>query len=126
MKDNPLILQTLQETERELVKFRGCIDSIGTQFDDHENRKEIKRLRSVIKSKVTLSQKNLKSGRNAKDPQSKILHDRLTVQLDTQINTFQSLLDKEKKAVKQNPAPAEGQLATASKSEGGYQRVLSK
>ena len=53
-------LQLIQSIERELVTFRGCIDSIGTQFDSHENRREIRRLRSELKKKVTSAEQNLK------------------------------------------------------------------
>ena len=43
-----------------MVVFRRCIQSIGTQLDSGSNRKEIKRLRSVIKKKIADSEKKLK------------------------------------------------------------------
>ena len=79
---------------------------MGTTLDDNDNRKEMKRLRSVIKSKVSEAQSQLKAGKKAKDPQNRILFDRQSKQLDTQIASFQSLLGKEKAAMKQNPAPS--------------------
>ena len=100
----------LRDLEQDLVKFRRCIDSIGTQFnDDTDNRTEMKRLRTVIKSRVSEAQSQLKAGKKAKDPQNKILFDRQSKQLDTQIKTFQTLLGKEKTAMKQNPVPSEGE-----------------
>ena len=101
------LLQALQELEEELVKFKGCIDGIGTQFDDHENRKEMKRLRSVIKAKVTAVQGNLKAAK--KSPESdKIVLDRQHTQLETGISRFQALLDEEKQALKDNPLTSGG------------------
>ena len=44
-----------------MLAFRGCIQSIGTQFDSGDNRKEIRRLRSVIKKKIGDSEGGLKS-----------------------------------------------------------------
>lgn len=105
--------QVLQDLEGELVKFRTCIESMGTSLDDANNRKEMKNLRSIIKSRVSEAQSQLKAGKKAKEPQNKILFDRQSKQLDTQIATFQSLLGKEKTAMKQNPAPSsqsEGEL----------------
>ena len=95
----------MQQLDGELVKFRGCIDSVGTQFDDSSNRREMKRLRSVIKAKVSDAQTQLKAGKKAKDPQSRIAFDRQSNQLETQIGTFQTLLDKEKSALRENQAP---------------------
>ncbi len=83
------------------------MEGIGTQFDDHENRKQIKKMRSVIKSKVTSTQANLKSGKRS-NPQSKIILDRQSAQLDKQINLFQSLLEKEKAMIKTQPQPSGG------------------
>lgn len=65
----------------------------------------MKRLRTVIKAKVVECQTQLKNGKKAKDPQSKIMFDRQSNQLDTQIATFQELLDKEKSVMKANPVP---------------------
>jgi len=101
-----LVWQVLQDLDAELVKFRGCIDSVGTQFDDSSNRREMKRLRSVIKSKVTEAQTTLKNCKKNKNPSNKILIDRQFNQLETQIGTFQSLLDNEKSALKATPTPA--------------------
>ena len=95
-------MQSLQELEQELVKFQGCVESVGTQLDNQENRADIKRLRSVIKSKVTKTKMSLKEDKKTQD---KIMVDRLTSQLDTQINRFQNLLEKEKAAVKKHPVP---------------------
>lgn len=100
--------QTLQELDHDLVKFQGCIESVGTQFDSHDNRSELKRLRSQIKSKVTATKTGLKDGKKSQNPQSKILIGRQTAQLDKQINRFQQLLDKEKVAVKQYSQPVAG------------------
>ena len=88
-----------------MVKFQGCVDSIGTQLDSEKNRGEIKRLRSVIKSKVTSAKSNLKESK--KTSQNKIMMDRQTNQLESQISKFQSLLEKEKASVRAHPtAPA--------------------
>ena len=50
-----------------MLAFRGCVQSIGTQFDSGDNRREIKRLRSVIKKKIGDSEGSLKEmhGRSA-------------------------------------------------------------
>jgi len=53
-------LQVLQSLDSDLVAFRGYIDSIGTNFDGTENRRELKRLRSVIKRKIAESDNKLK------------------------------------------------------------------
>ena len=50
-----------------MATFRECIQSIGTQFDSGKNRREIRRLRSVIKKKIEESEQKLKEthGRSA-------------------------------------------------------------
>lgn len=98
--------QVLQELDQELVKFQGCVESIGTQLDSHENRSDIKRLRSLIKNKVTSAKSDLKEGKKSHSPQSKIMLDRQTAQLDSQITKFQGLLETEKSVVKQHPVPS--------------------
>ena len=65
----------------------------------------MKRLRTVIKSKVSEAQATLKNCKKNKDPKNKIIVDRQFNQLETQIGTFQSLLEKEKSALKSNPTP---------------------
>lgn len=97
--------QTIQELESDLSKLQEYIDCIGTPLDSRTNRAEIKRLRSVIKNKVTSTKAELKSGRKSQTPQQKILADRQASQLEGQISKFQRLLDKEKTAVKQHPQP---------------------
>ncbi len=52
--------QLLQTLDRDLISFRGCIDSIESQFDSHENRREIRRMRSELKKKITSAESNLK------------------------------------------------------------------
>lgn len=42
------------------MSFRECIASIGTQLDGPENRKDLKRMRSVIKKKITEFEATLK------------------------------------------------------------------
>ena len=49
----------MESLDKDLVQFRGCVDSIGTNFDNHDNRKELKRLRSQIKKKITSAEVNL-------------------------------------------------------------------
>ena len=56
-----LLPQVLQTLDQDLLAFRGCIQSIGTQFDSGDNRREIKRLRSVIKKKIGNSENTLKA-----------------------------------------------------------------
>lgn len=97
--------------DQELVKFQGCIESIGTQLDSKENRANIKRLRGVIKSKVTTTKTNLKETK--KTSQNKIVLDRQTAQLESQITKFQTLLEKEKAEVKQHPVPTNSGEASA-------------
>ena len=53
-------LQVLQSLEGDLVAFRGYIESIGTNFDGTENRRDLRRLRSVIKRKIADSDNKLK------------------------------------------------------------------
>ena len=55
--DAPQILQGL---DSDLVAFRGCIQSIGTQFDSHDNRAELRRLRTSIKEQISLCETKLK------------------------------------------------------------------
>ena len=45
--------QDLSSLDRELVKFRGCVQSMGTALDNPDNQREVKRLRSVIKKKIS-------------------------------------------------------------------------
>lgn len=106
----------LQELDKELVNLQGCVQSIGTQFDSKENRAVIKRLRSVIKSKVTATKTSLKK---SPSPQNKILLDRQTAQLDSQITRFQDLLERERSVVKQHPAPP-----NAGSSDAGYREEV--
>lgn len=59
--------QILQSLEKDLISFRGCIESIGSQFDSHENRREIRRLRTELKKKITTAEGNLKKDKSKYD-----------------------------------------------------------
>lgn len=74
-------------------------------MDSQENRADIKRLRGVIKGKVTTIKATLKASKKNVTSQNKIMLERQTAQLDSQITKFQGLLEKEKTAVKQHPVP---------------------
>ena len=57
---HPTISQMIQSLDSDLTTFRDCIQTIGTAHDNSENRKELKRLRSVIKRKIADSETKLK------------------------------------------------------------------
>ena len=86
-----------------MVAFRGCVQSIGTQFDDQHNRSELKRLRGIIKDKLTNAESEVKSLRKQGNPQNKIVVDRQTRQLESHMSAYSDLLEKEKSSTKQNP-----------------------
>ena len=46
------MLQDLGTVDRDLVDFKQCVDSVGTPLNNEENRKEVRRLRSVIKRRL--------------------------------------------------------------------------
>lgn len=101
--------QVLQTLDQDMLAFRGCVQSIGTQFDSGDNRREIKRLRSVIKKKIGDTEGNLKAmhGRSRIGPQ-KIQFERLSKQLDSHVSTFQQLLQQEKTITQKHPSAPGG------------------
>ena len=63
LQHTPLFLtisQVIQSLDSDLTTFRNCIETIGTAHDNSENRRELKRLRSVIKRKIADSESKLK------------------------------------------------------------------
>lgn len=96
------LAETIQSLDIDLVTLRGCIQSIGTQFDDPSNRAELKRLRGVIGEKLANGDKELKELRR-NNPQQKMIVDRQAKQLRDITTKYEDLLEAEKKATKQNP-----------------------
>lgn len=45
--------QDLVAVQQDLAEFKTCVDSVGTPLNNDENRAEVKRLRSVIKRKLS-------------------------------------------------------------------------
>lgn len=93
-----LRFQLIQQLETDLVTFRGCVDAVGTPHDSLENRDELKELRSRILSRITQCEQKLSVQKKSGNPQSKITFDRLSRQLNSQVDQFNDLLEKEKLA----------------------------
>lgn len=100
----PNVQQIMQAVDGHLVAFRGCVQSIGTQFDDEHNRSELKRIRGVLKDMITNAESELKVQRKAiLAGAGKIALDRQARQLEQNVKVFQDLLEKERTSTKQNP-----------------------
>lgn len=90
--------QIMQELETDLVTFRGCVDAVGTAHDSLENRDQLKELRTKILNQITQCEQKLAVQKKSRNPQSKIMFDRLSRQLNTQVDQFNDLMEREKVA----------------------------
>lgn len=91
-----LFLQLIQQLEGDLVTFRGCVDAMGTQYDGLENRNQLKELRAKIIAAISGCQQMLTSRKKSSDPQSKITFDRMSRQLNSLLDQFNDLMEREK------------------------------
>lgn len=88
--------ELIQQLEADLVTFRGCVDAVGSQHDSLENRDQLKELRTKILSQITQCEQKLAAQKKSGDPQSKITFDRLSRQLNSQVDQFTDLMEREK------------------------------
>ena len=94
--------QLIQQLEGDLVAFRGCVDAIGTPHDSLQNRDQLKELRSRIIPKISDCQQKLAAQKKLSDPQSKITFDRLSRQLNSLLDQFNDLMEKEKTSARKH------------------------
>ena len=80
------------------MTFRGCVDAVGTKHDSLENREQLKELRAKILSQITQCEQKLVAQKKSGNPQSKITFDRLSRQLNSQVDQFNDLLEREKQS----------------------------
>ena len=78
------------------------MDAVGTQHDSLQHREELKELRTQILSRITRCEQHLATQKNSGDPQSKITFDRLSRQLNSQVDQFNDLMEREKEATTQH------------------------
>ena len=78
------------------MAFRGCVDAVGTQHDSLENRDQLKELRTKIIAKISDCQQKLAAQKKSSTPQSKITFDRLSRQLNSLLDQFNDLMEREK------------------------------
>ena len=78
------------------MTFRGCVDAMGTQHDSLENRNQLRELRAKIISTISDCQQMLAARKKSSDPQSKITFDRMSRQLNTLLDQFNDLMEREK------------------------------
>ena len=78
------------------MTFRGCVDAVGTAHDSVDNRDQLKELRTKILNKITQCEQKLAAQKKSGNPQSKIMFDRMSRQLNTQVDQFNDLMEREK------------------------------
>ena len=84
------------------MTFRGCVDAMGTQYDNLENRNELRELRAKIIATISDCQQMLAARKKSSDPQSKITFDRMSRQLNSLLDQFNDLMEREKTASSQH------------------------
>ena len=83
------------------MTFRGCVDAMGTQYDSLENRNQLRELRAKIIATISDCQQMLTARKKSSDPQSKITFDRMSRQLNSLLDQFNDLMEREKTASSQ-------------------------